>query len=542
MKLHNSLPKDEQFFEAYASLTPTLNKLGYLAQVVSALTEFGIIYALVKGSLEEFFPHLAGLAGIFGAIVGTAFLEVGLRKFIPYSVRAILYKRFTGLHRYVSGFIFAVCLGLLASSGILSFKGSFDLVEAVTPPPAKEGTTAIDSTAQAYKAEALKLWQADSLAIVQRFAPSLAAINTKYESLVNVEELALKRIQAREKAEGQSYGSQKANIRANIAALEARKAEELAAQEGSKAQALEEALAAKSNALAGIEQQRAKGRQEVEQGNAQAQQKAQTKVKRYGGGLAWFTVVCLLVLILAVAIDEIHKKGSGIEETAIPNQYYFSQGIFAEFLEMVSDKWNQKARAWIQRHAQRTPPPPEPQQPHPLYEVEALKPKRIKPKLEEGEEGQAQGSPGNTPQQQPPNEYAEILERLLGQNGHHNGNGNGHHNGHLSNSGRPIIQGFARGQNFSNPQPPAPTHSAIRYIAQSAIQPEAEVIKEVVTVEVDKNSRPCLVCGKMYVPRVPHQKYCSRDTCAPKAWAARHNGQEFDLGKYQKAQGRKKRK
>jgi len=531
MKLHNSLPKDEQFFEAYASLTPTLNTLGYLAQVVSALTEFGIIYALVKGSLQEFFPDLAGLAGIFGAIVGTAFLEVGLRKFVPYSVRAILYKRFAGLHRYVSGFIFAVTLGLLASSGILSFKGSFDLVEAVTPPPAKEGTTAIDSTAQAHKAEALKQWQADSLAIVQRFAPALGAIKDKYKSLVKVEELALNRIQAREKAEGQNYGSQKANIRASIAGLEAKQAEELAAQEGSKAQALEEALAAKSNALTGIEQQRTKSRKDVEQENAQAQQQAQTKVKRYGGGLAWFTVVCLLVLILAVSIDEIHKKGSGIEETAIPNQYYFSQGIGAEFIEMLLEKWNQKARAWIQRHAQKTPPPPEPQQPHPLYEVEALKPKRIKPKQKEGEEQQA------TRQPQQENAYHEIFEQHLNGNSQYNGNG------HLINSGRPIIQGFARGQGFSNPRPPTPPHSAIRYIAQSAIQaPQPEVIKELVTVEVDKNSRPCLVCGKMYVPRVPHQKYCSRETCAPKAWAARHNGQEFDLGKYQKAQGRKKKR
>lgn len=527
MKLHNSLPKDEQFFEAYASLTPTLNKLGYLAQVVSALTEFGIIYALVKGSLQEFFPDMAGLAGIFGAIVGTAFLEVGLRKFIPYSVRAILYKRFAGLHLYVSCFIFAVALGLLASSGILSFKGSFDLVEAVTPPPTQQNSAQADSQAQAEKGEALKQWQADSLAISQRFAPALAAIKDKYKSLVKVEELALNRIQAREKAEGQSYGSQKATIRANIAALEAKQAEELAAQESDKAQALEEALAAKSNALEAIQQQRDKERAKVEADNAQAQQKAQTKVKRYGGGLAWFTVVCLLVLILAISIDEIHKKGSGIEETAIPNQYYFSQGIFAEFIEMVSDKWNQKARAWIQRHAQRTPPPPQPQQPHPLYEVEALKPKRIKPEEEQ------QAAPGIPAQQE--NAYHEIIEQQLNGNGYHNGNG------HLSNYGRPIIQGFARKQNFSNQQPPAPTHSAIRYIAQSAIQaPQVEVIRE--TIEVDRNSRPCLVCGKMYVPRVPHQKYCSRETCAPKAWAARHNGQEFDLGKYQKAQGRKKKR
>jgi hypothetical protein len=47
MQTSSTLPKDERFFGDYASLTPTLVKLGYLAQIVSALTEFGVLYALI---------------------------------------------------------------------------------------------------------------------------------------------------------------------------------------------------------------------------------------------------------------------------------------------------------------------------------------------------------------------------------------------------------------------------------------------------------------------------------------------------------------
>lgn len=44
MKILYSLPKDEQFFGAYASLIPSLKKLGYLAQVITGLTELAILY------------------------------------------------------------------------------------------------------------------------------------------------------------------------------------------------------------------------------------------------------------------------------------------------------------------------------------------------------------------------------------------------------------------------------------------------------------------------------------------------------------------
>jgi H+/gluconate symporter-like permease len=108
MKVQYSLPKDEKFFGDYASLAPTLVALGYLAQVVNALTEFGVVYSIVKASLQDFFPNYAPAVGLFGAIIGTAFLEVGLRKFIPYSVRAILYKRFAGLHLFISCFVFVL--------------------------------------------------------------------------------------------------------------------------------------------------------------------------------------------------------------------------------------------------------------------------------------------------------------------------------------------------------------------------------------------------------------------------------------------------
>jgi hypothetical protein len=57
---------------------------GYLAQAISALTEFGVIFSLIKSSLMEIFPDYATQWALLGAILGTLFLEAGLRKFLPF--------------------------------------------------------------------------------------------------------------------------------------------------------------------------------------------------------------------------------------------------------------------------------------------------------------------------------------------------------------------------------------------------------------------------------------------------------------------------
>ena len=514
MKFQYSLPKNEAFFRDYAGLAPTLSTLGYLAQVVSALTEFGVIYALIEASLKDFFPTAAPLAGLFGAIVGTAFIEVGLRKFVPYSVRAILYKRFAGLHLFVSCFIFTVTLALLGASGYLSFQGSKELVRLTAPQPQLASLAPVDSLAQEQREGALRQYSADSLAQEQRFAPALAATREKYSAQLAQQALALRNWENRERTEGRRYGSQKAQIKARIADIQATQAAELARLEDSRANALGAALEARNNALGGIATERAQQRRTLEEKNTQAEAHNAGQVERYGGGLAWFTVVCLIVLLLAVSIDEIHKMGSGIEEAALPNQYYFSQSVWGEFWEMVADKANYNLRAWIRRLAAATPQPPEPLETPALWDIPAQAIRR---------KGAAH-IPADQPADQPGEEkYSSMFERLFSQNGTHGSQTPS--NGKAADStGRPVIQGFVRRDSLtdfvSTDNNTTPNLSTLVDIPATAGA----------VIEVDTAAKPCLHCGTMFRPNVTWQKFCSTP-CREKFHEARH-GKPFDPAKY----------
>lgn len=495
-----SLPKNEEFFGHYAGLTTTLRLLGYLAQALAAVVEFAIIFALVRAKVAPVFPAFAFAAGIGGGIIGVLLIEGGLRRFLPYAVRAILYRRFSGLHLVITCFVFVVTFALTAAHITLSFKGSKDLAAAVIQPPPPQDTAPIDSTAQATKAEAFNQWKADSIAVAARYAPQVEATRAKYAAQEAEARQALAALEVRERTEGKRYPTRKAELNTRLAGIRSAQAEALATLEGGKANALESAQAARNKTTDSAEGQRQEARNKVKEEDSAAQAEAAAQVAQYGSGLAWLTsVICLLVLLSAITIQEVANKGAEVEETAIPTQYDFSPSVWVEFTAMLSEKWNAYARRWIARQAKKTPAPPLPEQPHPLYDADALRPKRIKTQTEA------------TPTAQPANVYQTLFEQ------------NGHHNGHAPhNAARPVIIGFGRVQGEeSNPSVSNATVSNAPPPQPSGIAPKA-----------------CLHCGIMYPPKVVWQKFCSA-TCKEAHHAAQHGGQTFSPKEYRKATKRK---
>lgn len=506
MKVQYSLPKDEKFFGDYASLAPTLVALGYLAQVVNALTEFGVVYSIVKASLQDFFPNYAPVAGLFGAVIGTAFLEVGLRKFIPYSVRAILYKRFAGLHLFISCFVFVITFGLLGSGLFLSFHGSKELVKVTAPTPKLESLGKTDSTSASQKAEAFRRYSADSLEVCTRFTPITSALKNKYAAQLQQERQQLARWEGR----GKTYRGQTMTTKAKISTIQAQEAAELASLEQSKAEAQEAALKARNVSLTTIEAEHSQQRLKIETKNSSAEASTESQINKYGGGLAWFTIVCHLVLLLSITIHEIHRKGSAIEEVALPNQYFFSQSIAAEFWEMVSDKINYHLRSFIRKQAARTPEAPAPEEPPTLWEL--------------AQQGMKRKSTGQEASNGPQEDgYGSLFEGVFSRNGHSTENGP-----HIDNSTTILTEPQERRPIGFNPP-------LMQSISNELHCDASEVLTEV--REVDKSKKPCQQCETMFRPKTTWQKFCT--TVCREAFHEAKHGQPFKPGQFHKAKNRK---
>lgn len=479
-----SLPKDEGFFNRYATLIPTLRKLGLLSQVINAITEVGIIYAVVYSMLTEFWGAYAAPLSVFGAIVGTGVIELGLRKFLPYSAKAILHRRFKGLDLAMSIFILITCFALFACSLTLSFKGSKAMVEAAAPSPDLLTTAAADDALKATTAAAVQSFGRDSGEVAARYAGLITSQKNAYTARINAERSTLSRYQNAP----QKYTTLINNTKGKINALESEQAAKIAALEEQKAKEVQEAAARKNAATEQATANHAAANADVQKQNTDTRQKNEHRTRTYGSGLAWFTLIFHFILILAVALDEMNNKGSGIEQVAQPNQYHFSESIFSAFLNTLSDKWNYHARTRIKNWADKTPAPPRPSTPPTLYELADWKPQRVTL----------------------PTIAPELLTTPPG-------NGVGPTNGRAQNL-------RATGGNISvtmpaTEQPPRPRNNAMSYVPPA---------KEKV-VNTDTSLKPCGYCGELFRPRTTWQKFCKPE-CKLAEHEQRH-GQPFDPAK-----------
>lgn len=363
MKFFLSAPKTEggqQFFTRYAPLVPKLKLPGYLAQIVSGLTEWGILYALIFSSLAVFWPQYAAPAGLVGASVGVTILEGGLRALLPFSVRAVINKRWQGLDGWISAIVISLTVLLLGASGFLSFAGSRSLVQSIAAPSAEATATATDSLATA-EADLVKMdWQRDEADLVQAYDVRLDAVKTAAAATVRRLDGQLATLRTREATTGQKYITRRAQLKELKADAAADRDEQLATLATEREAQLADLRSRYRGRLDAITANRDSSRHQVAVTNASALTDHQQQVSRYGGGLAWFTVLCLVVLIVSIAVDELHKAGAGIDTITEPDAYTFEGSAVAAFREAVAARFRRSVFGLVHHIERGTAEAPEP--------------------------------------------------------------------------------------------------------------------------------------------------------------------------------------
>ena len=398
MKINKSLPQNEEFFGYYAKLIPTLFKVGFLSQLFSAAIETFILYSILRPKFQGVteYPERAAL---LGALLLVALLEVGLRSSAAFSVRAILYRKFKGLDLFMTLFIFILCGALLLCSVVLHIEGSKEAVEVNAGAPALEQTAHIETSGQSEAAGLLRSFSQDSGAVAATYAARLKSTRAEY--------------QAKERA----YNSKRGATGAGAAAIRAKGEAKIAALEAERGEKFERLLERKDSRLERVKTRQFSAVDEIGGRNKKRLERAEERVDKYSSYLSTFSVLTVVFFLLTIALNEIHKKGAGIEEVAIASQYHFEQPVFAKLATAVNDKFQYHARRAIDRIEESTPGPRAPLAPHPLYDYSGLMPERVSMQTRERRYSalpptNSANSQGGEERKQPP-----------GLNGKHNGSG-----------------------------------------------------------------------------------------------------------------------
>ncbi|WP_157501075.1 hypothetical protein [Lewinella sp. 4G2] len=456
------------------------------------------MYAVIYGSIYPLWPDAATPAAMFGAAVGTLFLELGLRKFAPFAARAVILRRFTGWDGIITAFVLTVAVGLLAASAALSFKGSGLLVESVAPTPVVLTSTATDDEAAAASTAAAAALTDDVAATRARYADLMEATTTAAAADLRQLDTQLRGLIDKEDRTGRSYRTAKGRVRIQISDVSTAKDRKLAELQTARAEAIAALRADHRATAARIDADRRRARAGVDEANAAARTDAAARVTGYGGGLAYFTLLCLTVFVLCVSIRELHFAGAGISEQVEPGAYDFEPAPAAALLGAVSAA---TARVWygmVHRLERATVDAPEPVAApvvwsRPAASMTAQTSKGTRRKIKPAKTAKA------------PAASADHARRVIG---------------------------------FTPPPKPAPDASdegpTAQALTQSVTDPAPAVTDD---AKPAGKTAVCNHCAATYEPRTTWQKYCS-EGCRKAYHAARHNGIEYNPNHKNRSRGK----
>jgi hypothetical protein len=337
----------------------------------------------------------------------------------------------------------------------MSYHGSRDVVDRIKPKPKLAGTAAAERDQGQAEQNALNAWRTDSAEIAGRYGAQLDATKAQYAALIAQASGKLQSIEAKERP-GQRFTSAKNQAREQLATLESDQAGKLAVLQTEKSKEMSAAAGRKTAALVNASKTLETAKQKVDQANSKTVAETDQRTNRYKGGLSWFTIICHLLLIVSIALDEIHKKGSGIEPKVVPTQYDFSDSVLGELFHALSCRWNQKVRSFIRGIEERTPPPPLPLSPNELYSMDNLQQPVFNLSFEQLPDAykniqianrvppNAKATPAPPPTQSVP---------IVPINGNGSGNGQARRNGHKAKIAPGILNGSSPNGNGNGKHP-----------------------------------------------------------------------------------------
>ena len=344
MKILKKLALNTDFFNRYISLINDTATIKTISQTVSAITAIAIWYTLAENNLKPLLGWWAIIPSSIFAVVVAIAIEIGLRRFLPYGVRCFIQKRWKGLDGAMSFFILPICCALLMASGWTSFQGSYTVIETVTPDVELKTTTATDSVYIAQKSDNTNIFKSDSLTISTSFKNQISAASKKYEALATSHINKSTQYEARaKKAKGKSNKSwlrvlrDRELIKADLQT--SNKDSVIALLETAKANKLLDLLESRRNDKIGADTIHQVATSKIVAFNDVLLAENKSLMNAYGMGLGWITIACLIIFIALTILEEIHKKGSEIEETIVFSQYDVLAPIFTRWTNYLKEWW-----------------------------------------------------------------------------------------------------------------------------------------------------------------------------------------------------------
>lgn len=365
-----SPPRNTHFYQRWRASEAGLFWLGLLGQLISLITEFFPIYALINSQLSQIMPGAetwkfsATIAALCAIGIEATLRSAGYRTFMihwekkaPNKEAKSALKGTEEIDRPLRRQIVATFVFLAILQQALSIAGSFVTVDVITPEAEQVDAAPIrDSIREAIHAQAAQIWKQDSLQIVAGFAGMIQAAQTAAEA----RELAAT-IQADNYARKPgNFQTAIARHRSEAAQARAAGAEQVQRLRQSQADSINRAWTTYKAGIDRSERQALAAFQATNSENAAAITGREQQVKSQGWYLVFGTIIGTSLLLLSLRATTARIYGSGQEIVIKESVYKHYPSIFAMFARSRTDRFLQRIYQKVTDYQDATQPPPLP--------------------------------------------------------------------------------------------------------------------------------------------------------------------------------------
>lgn len=367
MRIYKSTPTNVDMFNKYAPLVKVLFLVSIFAQLLSAATESGKVYAPTVSKLQEITPNHAVTMAIIFTIITVLCLESGIRILTPYSVRVFTEKRYKGPDLIISILIIPITIALYSIGIGMSFTGSKDVANVAIGEPDVIQTTMVDSMHQAASnAINVEYNQLKSEAEAQH-QMQVNAIKATTQAKVSSIQQSISGLKAKETS-GNLYTTAIQRHKQRISDTEANAADEIALLTKNLTEDLKDLRQTRKADLAKVDQTHQTGLTEISNDNKKADDKNRTLKNATGSGLGYLTIIMQLLVLVYITINEVMNKHAGIKTRIEVSQSYFEESFFVSLSKSIFGYIGAHARKVIVAIQKATPNTPAPVAPPTLID------------------------------------------------------------------------------------------------------------------------------------------------------------------------------
>ncbi len=355
LKAKETTATNSDFYNLFRPIAPSIEIIGKVAQVISALTEAVTVWYITQSEMSGSSKFLSVLISIIAMVLVIAVLELGGRKFLQVLTRAIVWKRLKNAW-YVALFsiVTAVTIGMGVISFNLSTNGIHHAFVSTVPTVAHFDDSDLKTEFKMNAKEINTRFEKDFSMIKENFNDRITSTNRQYDARINAAQLKVDQYNHKYNSGLKWAKSQADKYQKQISALETEKASMIASLQEKHANKLESSQAARDQAII---DERARLNTATEKSQIVLQKEHGSKSKKanfWGSLFSFFVGFSVVLAFICIVSVEVYRRGSGIEVTYEEEEKELS--ILEMFWNGLSARFDHFFRKRVERFAKISSP------------------------------------------------------------------------------------------------------------------------------------------------------------------------------------------